>query len=298
MDRLLLIDGNSIVYRAYYGSAFNGLLTNSKGFPVNAILTFNRMLTRTLDEYKPTHILIAFDAGKKTNRHDKLNSYKGGRSETPEELIKQFPAIKEMTQLMGINVHQIDGIEADDIIATLAKKHKDKMEVLIFSSDKDLYQLVDKGVSIISPQNGSIPNKIIRIEDFYETIGYNPSQVPDIKGIVGDPSDNLPGIKGIGIKGALKLIEEYKSLECIYDNIDKIKGAMQSKLINDEKIARLCKELAILEYDVEIPFTIEDLKYKWKVSKKLIEFYKKYELNSLVKRYEDEIQESYENILM
>lgn len=285
MDKLLLIDGNSLTYRAYFGSAFSskGILTTSEGIPINAVLTLYRMINKAIKQYEPTKILIAFDAGAKTKRHDKLETYKGGRSKTPDELIQQFPIVKEMITLMGIKQHEIPLIEADDIIATLAKQHCDKSHVTVHSSDKDLLQLVDKNIDVSLPQNGGAPNVVITIENFFEKYGYMPEQVKDMKGIVGDPSDNLPGVKGIGEKGAIKLIHKYGTLEKIYENIGEYTESIAKKLNASKDIAHLCKELATLEFDVELPYSYEELDYKHEISDKLMSFFRKYELNSLIK---------------
>ncbi|MCK5866992.1 MAG: hypothetical protein KAG14_01195 [Mycoplasmataceae bacterium] len=306
MDKLLLIDGNSLTYRAYFGSAFGpqGILTTSNGTPVNAVLTLYRMINKAINQYKPTKILIAFDAGSKTKRHEKLKTYKGGRSKTPDELIQQFPIVKEMITLMGIKHHEIPLIEADDIIATLAKRHNDKAHVTVHSSDKDLLQLVDENIDISLPQNRGAPNIIVTIKNFFDKYGYTPEQVKDIKGIVGDPSDNLPGVKGIGEKGAIKLINEYGTLENIYENIDKYTESVSNKLKTSKDIAYLCKELATLEFDIQLPYSYEDLDFKNVISEELNEFFRKYELNSLViedvKTIENKTEKStsYNNIEM
>ena len=248
-------------------------------------MTLNRMLNKAFEQYQPTHILIAFDKGPKTLRHDKLETYKGGRQKTPDELIQQFPIIKEMIKKMGIKYYEIDKIEADDIIATFAHKHDKTLEVIVMSSDKDLFQLVRENVSIAVPQNGSKPNDFIISSEFYDRFGYTPDQVKDVKGLVGDPSDNLPGVKGIGEKGAVKLLQEYKNLEGIYEEIDNIKGTIKEKLIKDKDMAFLCKDIATLMFDVDIPFSLENIKYDENVSSEFIDFLEKYELNSLIKFY-------------
>lgn len=287
MSKLLLIDGNSLFFRAYYGTAYSsgGILTNSKGIPVNAVLTFFKMIRSAIEEINPSHVLVAFDAGSKTVRHKKLDSYKAGRKKTPIELIKQFPIVKKMLNYMGIKNFELDLIEADDIIATLANKYKDKNEVVVLSSDKDLFQLVSHNVSISVPQNGSKPNKNIVFNDFYDQFGYYPNQVCDFKGLVGDSSDNLPGVKGLGPKTATKLLNEYDTLEGIYKNIENISGSTKEKLISDKENAFLCKELAELIFEVEIPYSFKDLSFKWSISNELISFFKEYELHSLIKKY-------------
>lgn len=288
MNKLLLIDGNSLTYRAYFGSAYGprGILKTSDGLAVNAVLTLNRMLEKAFRQYKPTHILIAFDAGPKTIRHEKLPSYKAGRQKTPQELIDQFPIVKDMITKMGIKQYELDLIEADDIIATLAKKIAcSETEVIVMSSDRDLFQLVQENITIAVPQNGTKPNDSINIEEFFNRFGYSPNQVKDVKGLVGDPSDNLPGVKGIGEKGAVKLLNQYNTLEGIYDNIENISGSVRDKLIKDKEMAFLCKDIATLIYDVNIPYAFEEMEYKNMVSQEFIDFIMKYELNSLLRHY-------------
>lgn len=288
MNKILLIDGNSLVYRAFYGTAYGpqGILTNSKGTPVNAISVFNRIISKAILKYEPTHVFVAFDSGKKTKRHDKLESYKGGRKATPEELIIQFPLVKQMLDRMGIKRYEEAEIEADDIIASLVQKFSKNNDIYVFSSDKDLYQLVNKNTTIIVPQNGNKDDVIITNNDFYDKLGYFPNQVVDIKGLVGDSSDNLPGVKGIGEKGAIKLLKEFETLEGIYQNIKNHTNGIQEKLIASKDIAFLCKELATLDFNVNVPFNLDDLQFQEEANEILINFFKELEINSLVKKYE------------
>ncbi|CAM9138189.1 5'-3' exonuclease H3TH domain-containing protein [Mycoplasma marinum] len=288
MNKLLLIDGNSLTYRGYYATAMSprGILTTSDGIPTNAILSMNNMLSNIIYAEKPSHIMIAFDAAKKTNRHELFPEYKGGRSKTPEELIQQFPLIKDMIAKMGIKWYEQKGWEADDIIATLAKKASNSgMNVRILSSDKDLLQLVDENTQILFNNKGVKDLKVYTEDNFFEFEGHYPNQVPDMKGIVGDASDNLPGVKGIGAKGANKLLEKYTTLDSVYENINDITGKVQEKLIRDKKIALLCRDIATLNYDVEIPFDFPEMKYKFSISQELLVFFKRYELNSLIKKF-------------
>ncbi len=294
MDKILLVDGNSLVYRAFFGSAYGpaGILTNSKGFPVNAISTFNRMLSKSIGIYEPTHVFVAFDAGKKTFRHEKLESYKAGRSATPPELIQQFPKVKEMLTLMGIRNYELANIEADDLIATLAKKYSSDAEIVVLSSDKDLHQLVMKNVMCAAPQNRGNPDKLLYMANFEVETGIRPDQVPDMKGLVGDPSDNLPGVKGIGLKGAIKLLNDYQTLDKIYENKADLTDSMIQKLDESKDIAFLCKELATLKYDVEIPFEMKDFIWNNETTEELLNFFKELEINSLVKKYSLEIKKN------
>ena len=286
-NKLMIIDGNSLFFRAYYGSAHGpaGILTNSSGQAINGVLTFHNMLEKLFRNYEPTHLFIAFDAGKKTFRHEKLESYKGGRSKTPVELISQFPLLKEMLDLWGIKRFQKDYIEADDIIGSLAITSNKEYDVLVVSSDKDLYQLVDEGITVVAPRNGALPDKIMQIETFKMETGYTPSQVPDIKGLAGDSSDNLVGVAGIGEKGAVKLITAYDKLENIFNHLDDLTPNLSLKLSTGKEGALLCKEIATLKLDVEIPFKQEEMLFLNEKSDELISFYEKHEMNSLLRRY-------------
>lgn len=289
MDRLLLVDGNSLAYRAYYATAYSpaGVMKNRDGIPVNAVLALTRMIVKTIDTYKPTHIFIAFDAGKKTFRHDKLESYKDGRSKTPDELIQQMPIIKTMFDKMNIKHYELAGIEADDILGSLACKYAQDIEVFVLSSDKDMYQLVDSRVSIIVPQNGIKPDLIINHSNFFDIHGYMPDQVPDIKGLVGDSSDNLPGVVGIGPKGAVKLIQEHESLERIFEATENMAPKLKEKLETHKNMSLLCKEIATIKTNVETPFNLEDFRISNIFTDEAVQFYESYHLNSLVKVFKD-----------
>ncbi len=288
MNKILLIDGNSLTYRGYFATAFSsaGILKTSTGIPTNAVLSMNNMLSNIIYSEKPSHILIAFDAKKKTRRHDIFPDYKGGRSKTPAELIEQFPIVKTMIEKMGIKWFEIEGWEADDIIATVAKQSsKNNHKVQILSSDKDLLQLVDKNIEVLFNNKGVKDLKVINHKNFFETQGHHPNQVADMKGLVGDASDNLPGVKGIGVKGANKLLGQFGTVENIYRNIDLITGSVQTKLINDKDMAILCRNIATLKFDVEVPITFDEMAYNFRVTKELMDFFEEYELKSLINKF-------------
>ena len=302
MNKLLLVDGNSLFYRAYFGSAFGpaGILTNKDGQAVNAVSTFFYMMKNAIDRYSPTHMLIAFDKGSKTKRHEKLKSYKEGRAKTPDELISQMPIVREMINVLGLKYYEEELIEADDIVGSLAKKYSKEMEVFVMSSDKDLLQLCEDNISIILPQNRSEEDLVIYKNEFFDRYMYHPNQVPDIKGIMGDSSDNLPGVKGIGAKGAVKLISDYKTLENIYENIEEIKGATKQKLIDSKEIALLCKEIATIDIDIDVPFSLKDMSFDFKPTQEWINFFEKYGLfriKSFVSKLVPK-PEAYNNIIL
>lgn len=284
---LLVVDGNSLFFRAYYGTLHTrgGILKNSQGVPVNAILTFARMMLNLIKDFNPSHILVAFDTGKKTERHLVYEAYKGGRTKAPDELQAQFPLARELLDSLRIKHYAREGYEADDIIATIATKYQHKFtDIFVISSDRDLLQLINSKISLVIPQNNSKKHKIINHFNFVAELGFFPHQVPDFKGLVGDKSDNLPGVKGIGEKGAISLLKEYNSLESIYANLSTINEKTREKLINSQEIAFLCKKLAILHINMNLPFDLNNLVFNHNYQASAQSFYKKYELFSLIKQ--------------
>ena len=256
-----MVDGNNLLFRSYFATAYNGnFMKNSKGFPTNAIYGFANMINKIITEENPVYMVVAFDKGK-TFRHEKYDFYKGGRDETPEELKMQFPKAKELLTAMGVKYYEIDNYEADDIIGTFSKycEEDDNYDGLIISSDKDLLQLISKHVEI----------KLLKSKDyirynedsFKEEWGINPINIIDLKALMGDPSDNIPGVKGIGEKTALKLLREYKTLDSIYENIDNIKGSVHDKLVSDKDSAYMSYEIATIYKDVPMDINIQDIKY-------------------------------------
>ena len=297
MKKVILIDGNNLLFRSYYATAYKGsILRNSKGFPTNALFGFIKMLNKIISEENPSYMMIAFDKGK-TFRHEKYKEYKDGRKETPDELKKQFPVAKEIAKAMGIPCFEIDEYEADDIIGTFAKEVdlNDNFIATIISSDKDLLQLISDDVEVKLLKS----NDYIRMNKntFIETYGFTPEKITDLKGIMGDASDNIPGVKGIGEKGAISLIQKYGKIENIYNNIEEIKGKTKEKLLNDKENAFFSKELATIYKDVPIDKDLTKIKYNG-ITPKLIPLLKEYEFFSLIKKLnikeEEEQKQEYE----
>ena len=289
MNKIILVDGNNLLFRSYYATAYNGnFMKNSKGFPTNALFGFTNMINKIILEEKPSYILVAFDKGK-TFRHEKYKDYKGGRSETPDELKVQFPIAKELLTYMGIKYYEIDNYEADDIIGTFAKYCDNDPNFIgtIVSSDKDLLQLISNDIDI----------KLLKQKDyirynrdsFYAEYGIEPINIIDLKALMGDPSDNIPGVKGIGEKGALKLLQEYKTLDGIYENIDNIKGATHDKLVNDKESAYMSYDIATIYKDVPMDINIDDLVYKNADYEKLNKLYEDLEFFSFLKKDKVEV---------
>lgn len=285
MKKVILIDGNNLMFRSYYATAYTGnLMKNSKGFPTNALYGFTSMINKIMNEEKPEYIAVAFDIGKNF-RKQKYNFYKEGRQETPNDLIKQMPVARKVLKAMGIKYLELEPYEADDIIGTLAKMAEEDPEydATIISSDRDLLQLISNVVDVkLLKQTGYIK---YNPESFKSEYGIEPIKVIDLKALAGDTSDNIPGVKGIGEKTALKLLQEYGSLEGIYDNIEFIKGKTKEKLLNDKDNAFMSKEIATIYRNVPLNISFEDIKYKTINEEELTEIFEDLEFYSLLKKF-------------
>ena len=284
MKKLILVDGNNLIFRSYYATAYNGnLMKNSKGFPTNALFGFINMINKIVEEEKPEYMVVAFDKGK-TFRHEKYTEYKAGRISTPDELKLQMPIAKEILTSMGITYLETDNYEADDIIGTYAKicDIEDEFIGTIISSDKDLLQLIsnDVDIKLLKQKDYIRYNK----ESFKEEYGIDPINIIDLKALMGDSSDNIPGVKGVGEKTALKLLHDYKTLDGIYENIDNIKGALKTKLEENKDNAYMSYDLATIYKDVPLTLSIEDLKLKEKKEQELLKYYEDLEFYSFIKK--------------
>lgn len=292
MEKIILVDGNNLLFRSYYATAYNGnFMNNSKGFPTNALFGFVNMINKIVAEEKPVYMLVAFDKGK-TFRHEKYTEYKGGRGETPDELKKQFPVAKELLTAMGIKYYEIDNYEADDIIGTFSHMcdNDPNYQGLIISSDKDLLQLISDEVEmkLLKSKDYIRYNK----ESFKEEWGIDPIKVVDLKALMGDASDNIPGVKGIGEKTALKLLQTYSSLDGVYESIDNISGKLKEKLINDKENAYMSYDLATIYTKVPLEINLEDIKYKECDKEKLISIYEDLEFYSFLKKIKETKKET------
>lgn len=287
MKKVILVDGNNLLFRSYFATAYSGnMMKNSKGFPTNGLYGLVNMLNKIIREEKPEYMLVAFDKGK-TFRHEKYLDYKGGRNETPDDLKKQFVVAKKLVPLMGIKCFEIDNYEADDIIGTYSKMAliDPEFETTIVSSDKDLLQLINEEteVKLLKQKDYIRMNE----ETFMDTYGIKPIRMIDLKGLMGDASDNIPGVKGIGEKTALKLLQEYDSLENVYDNIDNIKGATKQKLIDGKESAFMSKDIATIYNEVPVTYALEELKYDGPDVNGLREMYSDLEFYSFLKDFKE-----------
>ena len=285
MKKVLLIDGNSLLFRAYYATSYTGNIMHTKdGVYTNAIFAFSNMINKVQEISKPDYALVAFDARGKTFRHKEYEDYKAGRKPAPEELIMQFPLAREMIEKMGIKWFELEGYEADDIVGTLAKEASKKgYKVDVFSSDRDLLQLVDENISLNVPKKGITEIDIVTPNNIIEFYGIRADQVTDYKGLRGDDSDNIKGIAGVGEKTATKLLEDYNSIEGIYENIESIKGKLKEKLIEGKEDAFNSKKLATIYCEVPLGFNVEDCVLV-NNNQELVEFYQRYEMYSLMKK--------------
>ena len=286
MKKITLIDGNSLMFRAFYATYYTGkMMQTSQGLYTNAIYGFVNMINSLLEKKDINYVFVAFDAGKQTFRHQEYKEYKGTRTKLPEELKVQIPYIKEYLDVLEIKHFESLEYEADDLIATMANLCKDKFdEIHIVSGDKDLLQLVDDKITVHLTKSGVKELDENNISNFKEKNNIYPNQVTDYKGLIGDSSDNLPGIRGIGPKTAIQLLTDYKDLEDIYLNIEEVKGRTKTLLEGGKEEAYKTKYLATLVKDAYIPYEIEDLNYQNYDHPKLYRFYKEMEFNSLMKQ--------------
>ena len=250
MEKLVLIDGNSLLNRAFYATP---VFTTKAGLPTNGVFGFVKLILKIISERKPTHFVVAFDLRAPTFRHELYKDYKAGRKPMPDELAKQVPVLKEVLRAMNIRICEKEGYEADDIIGTLAKRFS--VPTYIYTGDRDSYQLVDSTTSVCYTRKGVSDILELNADNFQSEIGLTPSQIIDLKALMGDKSDNIPGVAGVGEKSAKTLLEKYSDLNGIYDHLSEITGALHAKLETNEEMARFSYRLATI--DVNSPIELE-----------------------------------------
>lgn len=286
---LIIIDGNSIVNRAFYALPD---LTNKKGLHTNAIFGFTNMLFKLIDTYKPTHISVAFDKKAPTFRHLEYKEYKAGRKKMPDELKQQLEPLKNLLDAFNINRLEIEGYEADDIIGTVSlKAEQDGYKVYIVTGDKDAIQLASKTTTTLITKKGVGEVEEYDFNKVEEKYGMTPTQFIDLKGLMGDKSDNIPGVPGIGEVTGIKLIKEFGSIENIIENIDSVKGSPRKKIEENKELAIMSKRLATIIRDVPIDFDLEKLEFGNYDKSKLIEVFNELDFNSLIARLDSNAEE-------
>ncbi|PLR77775.1 DNA polymerase I [Bacillus sp. V3-13] len=279
--KLVLIDGNSIAYRAFFALP---LLNNDKGIHTNAVYGFTMMLMRILEDEKPSHILVAFDAGRTTFRHQTFSEYKGGRQKTPPELSEQFPFIRELLDAYSIKTYELENYEADDIIGTLSKEaEKEGYSVKVISGDKDLTQLSSERTTVNITRKGITDIEAYTPDHIKEKYGLTPGQIIDMKGLMGDSSDNIPGVPGIGEKTAIKLLAEFETLENLLNSIDQVNGKkLKEKLEEFKDQALMSKKLATITTEAPVEIKIAEAEYEGYQREKVIKIFKELGFNSLL----------------
>ncbi|ANU12739.1 DNA polymerase I [Planococcus halocryophilus] len=288
--KILLLDGNSLAYRAFFALP---LLTNENGIHTNAVYGFTMMLQKILGEEQPTHMIVAFDAGKTTFRHKTFSEYKGGRQKTPPELSEQFPYLRKLIDAYGIKRYELENYEADDIIGTLSlEAEREGDEVVVISGDKDLTQLASPTTTVYITRKGITDIEKYTVEHIKEKYGLTPLQIIDMKGLMGDASDNIPGVPGVGEKTALKLLAAHGSVEGVYEAIEQQKGKMKEKLIANEDLAYISKQLATIERQAPIKIQIDELTYSGPDQDELVKVWKELAFKSLLEKMEYTAEET------
>lgn len=296
MDKkLIIIDGNSIINRAFYALP---QMNNKDGLNTNGIYGFTTMLFKLIDMYNPTHISVAFDKKSPTFRHLEYTAYKAGRKKMPDELREQFEPLKKLLDAFNINRLEIDGYEADDIIGTISKIAEDEgFKVYIVTGDKDAIQLASKNITTLITKKGVADMEEYDFDKVVEKYEMTPAQFIDLKGLMGDKSDNIPGVAGIGEKTGIKLIKEYQSIENILENIDNLKGSIKTKIEENKESAIMSKKLATIIRNVPIDFNMCDLEYGSYDEEKLLKEFEKLGFMSLVSKIiKEDIKSSLEII--
>lgn len=284
MEELILIDGNSLLFKAFYATSYTGnYMVNRNGIPTNGVYGFARMVEKIIST-SPKYVIVAFDYGKKTFRNELLDTYKATRKETPQELVPQFALAREYLTAHNITWYEIEGYEGDDIIGTLVDfGEKNNLKVSVYTGDKDANQLISSQTTIYRTVKGVTELDIYNEQTLLDKYGLKPDQFRDFLGLMGDSSDNIPGIKGVGEKTALKLLHQYGTIEGLQEHQDEIKGKMGEKIRAGMEDALMSKKVATILRDIPIDVDLEKATYQGYDYETLKSFYEKYDMNSLIK---------------
>ena len=288
MNKLLLIDGNSIINRAFYGIMGSKMLMTEDGTYTNAVYGFLSILFKELDDIKPEYLVVAFDLKAPTHRHKMYDKYKANRHGMPEELAMQMPILKETLKAMNVCIIEKEGYEADDILGTLAKwGQKEELEVTVLTGDRDSFQLIDKNIKVRIPRTkmGKTETEDYTVEKIEEEYGLEPLDLIEVKGLMGDPSDNIPGVPGVGEKTALNLIKQYKSIDEVYNHIDEQKGKLKEKLSENKDLAYLSRTLGTIDTNAPIEKDLNVFQVEEWNKPEVLEIFKKLKFNRFIDRF-------------
>ena len=288
MNKLLLIDGNSIINRAFYGIMGNKMLMTEDGTYTNAVYGFLSILFKELDDIKPEYLVVAFDLKAPTHRHKMYDKYKANRHGMPEELAMQMPILKETLKAMNVCIIEKEGYEADDILGTLAKwGQKEELEVTVLTGDRDSFQLIDKNIKVRIPRTkmGKTETEDYTVEKIEEEYGLEPLDLIEVKGLMGDTSDNIPGVPGVGEKTALNLIKQYKSIDEVYNHIDEQKGKLKEKLSENKDLAYLSRTLGTIDINAPIEKDLNIFQVEEWNKPEVLEIFKKLKFNRFIDRF-------------
>ncbi|MBY7143553.1 5'-3' exonuclease [Virgibacillus sp. NKC19-3] len=267
-QKILLVDGMALLFRGFFATAFRGnFMKTSKGIPTNAVYQFLRYFLDATDTFQPTHIICCWDMGSKTFRSELYDGYKANRQDPPKELIPQFDLIKEVVEAFNMPNIGLENYEADDCIGTLAKTYGLDNDVIILTGDQDILQLVDKGIRVAIMRKGQGNYEVFDHMNFYEKKGISPKQIIDLKGLMGDTSDNYPGVKGIGEKTALKLLQEYGTIDDLLENIESLPKGVQTKINANIDMLHLSRNLAEIKCDIPIDCQLNHALWKYDKTK-------------------------------
>lgn len=288
MNKLLLIDGNSIINRAFYGIMGSKMLMTEDGTYTNAVYGFLSILFKELDDIKPEYLVVAFDLKSPTHRHKMYDKYKANRHGMPEELAMQMPILKETLKAMNVCIIEKEGYEADDILGTLAKwGQKEELEVTVLTGDRDSFQLIDKNIKVRIPRTkmGKTETEDYTVEKIEEKYGLEPLDLIEVKGLMGDTSDNIPGVPGVGEKTALNLIKQYKSIDEVYNHIDEQKGKLKEKLSENKDLAYLSRTLGTIDINAPIEKDLGAFQVEEWNKPEVLEIFKKLKFNRFIDRF-------------
>ena len=270
---LMLVDGMALLFRAFYATAVSGrFMINSKGIPTNAVNGFVKHFFMAVSSFKPTHVTVCWDMGSKTFRNELYPEYKANRGEAPIELVPQFDLVKEVVESFDVPNIGVKGYEADDCIGTISKMAKDEADVYILTGDQDILQLIDDQTSVILLKKGIGNYHVHNKETFYQEKGIMPKQMIDLKAFMGDASDNYPGVKGIGEKTALKLLQQYEHVEGVIANLEQLTKSQKVKIESDLDMLYLSRQLAEIKCDVPLQYDLEQSVFKMDRNKATAKF--------------------------